>query len=107
MLPSSVSAPTLLVQGPIAATLFWIAVAACVVAQFFIIRAVVRAVPSETGSPHVPTPRRALEIAWAILPAVLIIAVFLGAWRIVSPSAPFEPLPTSSRGALDAPLART
>lgn len=107
MMSPSVSAPTLLVQGPFAGALFWIAAAACVVAQFFIIRAVVRAVPSVTGSPNVPTPRRALEIAWAILPAVLIIAVFLGAWRIVSPSAPLEPLPTSSRGALDAPLART
>jgi hypothetical protein len=36
----------------------------------------------------VPTPRRSLEIAWAVLPAVLLVAAFVGAWRLMYPAAP-------------------
>ncbi len=93
--------------GAVPTTLFVVAAIACVVSQYFIIRAVVRAVPSVTGSPDVPTPRRAAEIAWAILPAVLIIAVFVGAWRVLSPAASTAPSPTSSQSALPTPLARS
>lgn len=62
------------------------AAVSCLVAQYFILRAVWRVVPAETGSPSVPAPRRASEMAWALLPAVLIVAVFVGAWRTMHPS---------------------
>ncbi len=86
---ASAATPTAtLLPSPVAGALFWVGVVACVVAQYFIIRAVWRAVPSVTGSPDVPSPHRGMEIAWAILPAVLIVAVFLGAWRVLHPVAP-------------------
>ncbi|MEQ1692438.1 MAG: hypothetical protein ABMA00_14190 [Gemmatimonas sp.] len=62
-------------------TLFWIAATACVVAQFFIVRAVWKVLPSVTGAPNVPIPRRALEVLWVLLPIVLLVGAFFGAWR--------------------------
>ena len=90
--------------------IFWIAVAFCAVAQLFIIRAVIRtAVRSSAISPSLPdaelpgaptansaarastsmpVPRRSIEIAWAILPAALMIAAFVSAWRLMHPGTP-------------------
>ncbi len=80
------------VPGPLLLALFWFAVAACAVAQFFILRAVWRVVPSVTGSPDVPAPRRAPEMAWALLPTLLVAALFIGAWRAArTPSATNSP----------------
>lgn len=64
--------------------LFWVAVACCVVAQLYILRAVFRVIPAETASANVPQPRRWIEIAWAILPAGLLALVFIGAWRTMA-----------------------
>jgi len=111
-LPAPTSAPSPVAVGgvlpeSVAVVLFVVAAVACVIAQFFIIRAVVRVVPAVTGSPHVPSPNRAMEIAWAILPAVLIIAVFVGAWRLMYPSAPTPLDATTSRRAPTTPLTRS
>ena len=83
------------VPGPLFLALFWLAVAACAVAQFFILRAVWRVVPSVTGSPEVPAPRRAPEMAWALLPTLLMAALFVGAWR-ASRVVPASATPTVS-----------
>lgn len=71
--------------------IFWISVACCAVAQVFILRAVfsvaVRprsdtadATAHDTPS-TVPMPKRTLEIAWAVLPSILLAAAFVAAWR--------------------------
>ncbi len=65
--------------------LFWVAVVCCAVAQLYILRAVFRVIPAETASANVPLPRRRIEIAWAILPAGLLVLVFIGAWRTMKP----------------------
>lgn len=62
--------------------IFFIAAAACLVAQMFVVRAVWRVLPLGTSSPDVPVPRRAMEIVWVVLPALLLIGVFLGTWRL-------------------------
>lgn len=76
--------------------LFWIATAACVVAQFFILRAVFAPEsPAPVGSPaeagraagRLRAPSRPLEIAWAILPAVGLGLVLWWAWQLQHPSA--------------------
>lgn len=59
---------------------FWGAVLACLVAQLFIVRAVVLPDPAQQPSPQVPTPRRWVEIVWVILPVAGLVALFLGAW---------------------------
>ncbi len=68
--------------------LFWVAVVGCAISQLFILRAVFRTLPPRSSSPDapsVPVPNRPQEIAWAILPAFLLVAVFLGAWRVMHP----------------------
>ncbi len=89
--------------------IFWIAAVSCVVAQFFILRAVWRVVPSITGSPNVPAPRRAPEVFWALLPTLLLIALFIGAWRVRHPSSPaiVNPAvtPTTTRATTSSTLA--
>ena len=104
-LPSAL--PTPLLPGPVLDVIFWIAAAACVVAQWFILRAVWRVIPSVTGAPNVPVPRRAQEIAWAILPALLMLGAFVGAWRTMHPSASPDFHPSTTRGATEAPVARS
>lgn len=75
--------------------LFWTAVAACAVAQFFILRAVFAPeAPAPAGSPaeagraagRLRRPSRPLEIAWAVLPAVGLVFLFLWAWQLQHPS---------------------
>lgn len=105
---SLVPAPTSALLPPsVAGILFWIAVVACIVSQYFIIRAVWRAVPSETGSPNVPSPHRAMEIGWAILPAVLLVAVFLGAWQALHQDLPSTSLPAAAAESLSASTVRS
>ena len=87
--------------------IFWIAAAECVIAQWFILRAVWRVIPSVTGAPNVPMPKRASEIAWAILPALLLAAAFVGAWRTMHPASSPDFHPPTSHGAPVAPVARS
>jgi hypothetical protein len=67
---------------------FWIAVVGCAISQLFILRAVFRTLPPRVSSDEassLPVPHRLQEIGWAILPAFLLIAVFVGAWRALHP----------------------
>jgi heme/copper-type cytochrome/quinol oxidase subunit 2 len=75
--------------------LFWIALAACAVAQFFILRAVFAPeAPAPVGSPaeagraagRLRRPSRPLEIAWAVLPAVGLVVLLAWAWQMQHPS---------------------
>lgn len=71
----------------LARVLFGMLVVSCVVAQIFIVRGLYHADPAG-ASPNasrdgVPTPRRWMEVAWAILPIAGLIATFLGAWRLM------------------------
>ena len=63
--------------------LFWLSVACCAIAEFFIIR-------SARGSRHVPEPSasaprsgRTMEFVWAVLPAVGLAVLFVFTWRAV------------------------
>ena len=71
--------------------LFWLSLACCAIAQFFIIRSV-------RGSRHVPEPSasvphsgRAMEIMWAVLPAVGLAVLLVFTWRAVRASADATP----------------
>ena len=63
--------------------LFWTSVACCAIAQFFIIRSV-------RGNHHVPRPaaslprqRDAMELIWAVIPALALAAALFFTWRAV------------------------
>lgn len=64
--------------------LFWVLVAACVVAQVFIVRAVFRTLPAAPTNSAVPAPRRWAEVVQVILPVVGLVALFWGAWRALT-----------------------
>lgn len=64
--------------------LFWIAVACCLVAQVAITRSTLRA-PARSAElrPGVPRPRRSIEVAWTVLPAVALALVLVMTWRAI------------------------
>jgi heme/copper-type cytochrome/quinol oxidase subunit 2 len=65
---------------PLAEIIFWIAAAACAIAEIAILRfsfAAQRANKSEL----VPTAARSGEIAWAVIPALALVAVLLATWQ--------------------------
>jgi heme/copper-type cytochrome/quinol oxidase subunit 2 len=67
--------------------IFWLAVVCCVVAQGAIVRSALRT-PVQHTEPglEVPRPRRAIEIAWTVLPAIGLALVLLFTWRAIHPS---------------------
>jgi hypothetical protein len=78
-----------------AALLFWISVAVCAIAELAILAATARAsrrpamladvpaadVPRVEGARPLPVPRRWLELLYAIIPAVVLAALFVFTWR--------------------------
>ena len=62
--------------------MFWVALVCCAVAQIAIIRSVFTVTPGTAASAHgTPGYRRATELAWALLPAVVLAALFWVTWR--------------------------
>ena len=59
---------------------FVVAVLACAVAHVAILVSVVRRA-SATSSPDVPRPRLAIEVTWALLPAVVLALVLTATWQ--------------------------
>ena len=74
--------PSLFANG-----LFWTSVACCAVAQIFIIRSVrgARYVPEPTAM--VPRSRNAVEMLWAVLPAVGLVVLLTFTWRAIQSNA--------------------
>lgn len=75
------SAPLLQMRFSLADGLFWSSVACCAVAQYLIIRSV-------GGRRHLPEPaarlprqRGGMELLWAVVPAVALVALFVVTWR--------------------------
>jgi heme/copper-type cytochrome/quinol oxidase subunit 2 len=68
--------------------IFWLAVVCCVVAQAAIVRSALRT-PVQHPEPgvEVPRPRRAIEIAWTVLPAIGLALVLIMTWRAIHPRA--------------------
>lgn len=67
---------------PLAEAIFWIGALACVVAEVMILRSSFAAT-RENKSALVPTASRGSELAWAILPAVLLAVLLAATWNRV------------------------
>ncbi len=73
---------------------FWVAAVACLVAQVAIVRSVLvarapaREAHSGAGPAGPPAPRRAAEVAWAVIPALGLALVLVLTWRAVQAAAP-------------------
>ena len=78
-----------MLQGlSVADAAFWIAVAACVIAQAAITRSVLVArQPELPAGSRVAPARRPVELVWALLPAVALAGVLFLTWRAIHPAA--------------------
>jgi heme/copper-type cytochrome/quinol oxidase subunit 2 len=63
--------------------IFWIAALFCLVAQLAILRSTMLPHAPGPGSERVPRPRTAVEVAWVLLPALVLVAVFALTWRAI------------------------
>ena len=71
----------------LADAIFWIAVACCTIAQAAILRSVISS-PARTSDSGIETSpvRRAVEIAWAVIPGIALALVLTLTWRTMHPS---------------------
>jgi hypothetical protein len=67
---------------PLAEAIFWIGALACVIAEAMILKSSFGAT-RENRSALVPTASRRSELAWAILPAVMLAVLLLATWNEV------------------------
>lgn len=73
---------------------FWLAVVLCTVAQLFILKAVLFPGPVPAEGPaadgraagRLLPASRPLEIAWAVLPAIALVWMFVWAWQLRHPA---------------------
>ena len=86
-----------------AAGLFWLSVACCALAQFFIIRSVSAARRAAQPSATLPKQRGAVEMLWAVLPAVGLAVLLVFTWRAIRANGPEAPAPASLERVGDAP----
>lgn len=99
-MPSLVAALSSGMPSPLAAVIFWAAVACCVVAQTAILRTAFARTPAPGA---VPAARRAMEAAWALLPALALAGVLLATWRRLGADDPVvrrDAAQSSARGAV-------
>jgi len=65
---------------PLAETIFWIAAVACAVAELAILRSTF-AVRRVEKSELVPVSSRSSELAWAVIPAVVLSSLLIFTWQ--------------------------
>lgn len=63
--------------------IFWFSAVSCAVAQAAILRSVIIAPARTSGRTTGSARPRAMEVAWAVLPGIALIAVFVLTWRVM------------------------
>lgn len=66
-----------------AAGLFWTSVACCVIAQLLILRSVRGGRHVRVSGSTVPRSREAVELLWAVVPAIALVVLLTFTWRAV------------------------
>jgi hypothetical protein len=69
-----------MVNLSLAEAIFWIATLACIAAQAGLLRSSFR-IDKDERSELVPASPRAVELAWAILPAFALVVLLVMTWR--------------------------
>lgn len=67
----------------LADVIFWFSAVSCAVAQAAILRSVIIAPAGSSDAPAGSARRRTMEIAWAVLPGIALVAVFVLTWRVM------------------------
>ena len=77
--------------------LFWSSVACCALAQYFILRSVGGQRRAPEPAANLPRQRGAVEILWAVVPALALAVLLLFTWRAMHPASgqprSAEPIP--------------
>jgi heme/copper-type cytochrome/quinol oxidase subunit 2 len=71
-----------MVNLSLAEAIFWIAAVACIAAQFALLRSSF-SIRKDSKSDLVPASPRSVELAWAILPALVLFVLLVLTWRRV------------------------
>ena len=81
--------------------LFWSSVACCAFAQYFILRSVgARHHVPEPTAMTLPRPRGAMEVLWAVVPALALAALLVFTWREMH-ATPDQAPPSGNTAALE------
>jgi heme/copper-type cytochrome/quinol oxidase subunit 2 len=81
-----------LVSPILADALFWSCVAAVTVAQVALLRSAARVVRPGVRAPDVPVAsRRAMELVWAVVPAIVLALAIVWAWKTMHPATAVTP----------------
>ena len=75
-----------------------VCVSCIVVAQLFILRSALGAAPIANTEVALPRPRRAAEVAWALLPAIALALVLWMTWRESRAAMVPPPVPPAHAG---------
>jgi heme/copper-type cytochrome/quinol oxidase subunit 2 len=74
--------------------LFWLSVACCALAQFYILRSVGASRRTQSGTIQLSRRRSVMEVVWAVLPAVGLAVLLVFTWRAmrtnVQPGVPVD-----------------
>ena len=81
--------------------LFWVAVACCLTAQIAIVRSVVRPRQQDGSGTLVPRTRYAVELAWTLIPAAVLVLVLVLTWQALHGAG----VPVRASGAALTPVA--
>jgi heme/copper-type cytochrome/quinol oxidase subunit 2 len=65
--------------------LFWVAVACCAAAQLLILRAAFASHGARGPAESLPPVRRAVEVVWAVIPALALALLLAATWRAMHP----------------------
>jgi len=76
-------------------TLFWVAVVCCAAGQLLILRSVVR-VRAHVAAPGQARPRVAAELAWTLLPALVLALTLAATWRAVRADSAMRDMPAAA-----------
>jgi heme/copper-type cytochrome/quinol oxidase subunit 2 len=76
--------------------LFWLSVACCALAQILILRSVGAMRHAPEPATGLPRQRGALEMFWAVLPAIGLAVLLLFTWRAIRATDTSAPTPASA-----------
>ncbi len=83
--------------------IFWVGVVSCAIAQIAILRSVLRTRRARETGPRVPQPRFAVEVAWAVVPAIALAMLLVATWRTMHPGSSAA-RPTAARVGMAVPF---
>jgi hypothetical protein len=84
------------IRQSFADAIFWASLVTCVLAQVAILRSALLAPISPSSDPEVPRPRRSVEVAWTMVPAIGLLLLLSATWDAMRTGRPDPAGPPAS-----------